>query len=168
LSLSKQARKLHFWISPIIFIPVVIIFSTGLLLQFKKQSNWIQPNVEITSDSKPIMLNTFLESAKTVKEAEISSWDDIDRIDIRPDKGIAKIRSKNNWEIQLDLESSEIYSVNFRRSDIIESIHDGSFFSDYVKFGLFFPSGILLIVLSFTGIYMFIIPIFRKRTKGKS
>ena len=66
------------------------------MLQFKKQSNWIQPNVEITSDSKPIMLNTFLESAKTVKEAEISSWDDIDRIDIRPDKGIAKIRSKNN------------------------------------------------------------------------
>ena len=54
-----------------------------------------------------------------MKEAEISSWDDIDRIDIRPDKGIAKIRSKNNWEIQLDLESSEIYSVNFRRSDII-------------------------------------------------
>jgi hypothetical protein len=114
------------------------------------------------------MLNLYLETAKTVSEAEISSWDDIDRIDIRPNKGIAKIRSKNNWEIQLDLESADIYSVSFRRSDIIESIHDGSFFSDYVKFGLFFPSGILLIVLSFTGIYMFIIPILKNRKKGKS
>jgi uncharacterized iron-regulated membrane protein len=168
LSINKQTRKLHYWISPIIFIPVVIIFSTGVLLQFKKQSNWIQPNVVITSKSKPVMLNAYLESAKTVSEAKIYSWNDIDRIDIRPNKGIAKIRSKNNWEIQLDIESAEIYSVSFRRSDIIESVHDGSFFSDYVKFGLFFPSGILLIVLSFTGIYMFIVPILRKKKKGKS
>jgi uncharacterized iron-regulated membrane protein len=168
LSINKQTRKLHYWISPIIFIPVVIIFSTGVLLQFKKQSNWIQPNVVITSKSKPAMLNSYLESAKTVSEAKIYSWNDIDRIDIRPNKGIAKIRSKNNWEIQLDIESAEIYSVSFRRSDIIESVHDGSFFSDYVKFGLFFPSGILLIVLSFTGIYMFIVPILRKKKKGKS
>tara|TARA_S200000501_G_scaffold376401_1_gene431260 strand:+ start:2187 stop:2693 length:507 start_codon:yes stop_codon:yes gene_type:complete len=167
LNLNKQTRKLHYWISPVIFIPVVIIFSTGVLLQFKKQSNWVQPNIEITSDSKPVMLNSYLESAKTVAEAEIISWDNIDRIDIRPDKGIAKIRSKNNWEIQLDLETSEIYSVNYRRSDIIESIHDGSFFTDYIKFGVFFPTGILMIVLSFTGIYMFIIPILRKRKKGK-
>ncbi len=168
MSINKQTRKLHYWISPIIFIPVVIIFSTGVLLQFKKQSNWIQPNVVITSKSKPVMLNSYLESAKTVSEAKIYSWNDIDRIDIRPNKGIAKIRSKNNWEIQLDIESAEIYSVSFRRSDIIESVHDGSFFSDYVKFGLFFPSGILLIVLSFTGIYMFIVPILRKKKKGKS
>ncbi len=168
MSINKQTRKLHYWISPIIFIPVVIIFSTGVLLQFKKQSNWIQPNVVITSKSKPVMLNAYLESAKTVSEAKIYSWNDIDRIDIRPNKGIAKIRSKNNWEIQLDIESAEIYSVSFRRSDIIESVHDGSFFSDYVKFGLFFPSGILLIVLSFTGIYMFIVPILRKKKKGKS
>jgi len=168
LSINKQTRKLHYWISPIIFIPVVIIFSTGVLLQFKKQSNWIQPNVVITSKSKPVMLNSYLESAKTVSEAKIYSWNDIDRIDIRPNKGIAKIRSKNNWEIQLDIESAEIYSVSFRRSDIIESVHDGSFFSDYVKFGLFFPSGILLIVLSFTGIYMFIVPILIKKKKGKS
>ena len=167
MSINKQTRKLHYWISPIIFIPVVIIFSTGVLLQFKKQSNWIQPNVVITSKSKPVMLNSYLESAKTVSEAKIYSWNDIDRIDIRPNKGIAKIRSKNNWEIQLDIESAEIYSVSFRRSDIIESVHDGSFFSDYVKFGLFFPSGILLIVLSFTGIYMFIVPILRKKKKGK-
>lgn len=168
MSINKQTRKLHYWISPIIFIPIVIIFSTGVLLQFKKQSNWIQPNVVITSKSKPVMLNSYLESAKTVSEAKIYSWNDIDRIDIRPNKGIAKIRSKNNWEIQLDIESAEIYSVSFRRSDIIESVHDGSFFSDYVKFGLFFPSGILLIVLSFTGIYMFIVPILRKKKKGKS
>ena len=167
MSFNKQVRKLHYWISPIIFIPVVIIFTTGVLLQFKKQSNWIQPNIEVISDSSPQLLNSYLEVVKNIKEAQINSWDDIERIDIRPSKGIAKIRSKNNWEIQIDLETIEVYSVNYRRSDIIESIHDGSFFTDYVKFGLFMPSCVLLIVLSFTGIFMFLLPIFRKKKKGK-
>ena len=140
--------------------------SSGIILQLKKQSNWIQPNVEVTSSSKPTMLQSYLDAVSTVKEANISSWDDIERIDIRPDKGIAKIKSKNNWEIQIDIETTEIYAKNYRRSDIIESIHDGSFFSEVVKYGWFLPSGILLLILSLTGIYMFFIPILRRRKKS--
>ena len=141
--------------------------ASGVLLQLKKQSNWIQPNVEVTSSSKPIMLQSYLDAVSTVKEANISSWDDIERIDIRPSKGIAKIKSKNNWEIQIDIETSEIYAANYRRSDIIESIHDGSFFSDIVKYGWFLPSGVLLLILSLTGIYMFFIPILSRRRRNK-
>ena len=141
--------------------------SSGILLQLKKQSNWIQPNVETVSSSKPIMLQSYLDAVSTIEEANISSWDDIDRIDIRPSKGIAKIKSKNNWEIQIDIETSEVYAVNYRRSDIIESIHDGSFFSEVVKYGWFLPSGILLLMLSLTGIYMFFIPILAKRKRNK-
>ena len=139
--------------------------SSGILLQLKKQSNWIQPNVETVSSSKPIMLQSYLDAVSTIKEANISSWDDIERIDIRPSKGIAKIKSKNNWEIQIDIETSEVYAVNYRRSDIIESIHDGSFFSEVVKYGWFLPSGILLLMLSLTGIYMFFIPILKRRRR---
>jgi len=139
--------------------------SSGILLQLKKQSNWIQPNVETVSSSKPIMLQSYLDAVSTIEEANISSWDDIDRIDIRPSKGIAKIKSKNNWEIQIDIETSEVYAVNYRRSDIIESIHDGSFFSEVVKYGWFLPSGILLLMLSLTGIYMFFIPILKRRRR---
>ena len=140
--------------------------SSGIMLQLKKQSNWIQPNVDITSSSKPIMLQSYLDAVSSVKEANISSWDDIERIDIRPGKGIAKIKSKNNWEIQIDIETTEIYAKNYRRSDIIESIHDGSFFSEVVKYGWFLPSGILLLILSLTGIYMFFIPILIRRKKS--
>ena len=140
--------------------------SSGIMLQLKKQSNWIQPNVEVTSSSKPIMLQSYLDAVSTVKEANISSWDDIERIDIRPDKGIAKIKSKNNWEIQIAIETTEIYAKNYRRPDIIASNHDGSFFSEVVKYGWFLPSGILLLILSLTGIYMFFIPILRRRKKS--
>ena len=39
-----------------------------------------------------------------------------------------KVRAKNNWEIQLDLEKGTILKTAFRRSDIIEQLHDGSWF----------------------------------------
>ena len=166
MSFKKKIRQIHYWVSPIVIIPIIIIVSSGIMLQLKKQLNWVQPNVEITSSSQPIMLQSYLDAAKSVKEANVSSWDDIERIDIRPDKGIAKIKSKNNWEIQIDIETTEIYATNYRRSDVIESIHDGSFFSEIVKYGWFLPSGILLLILSLTGIYMFFIPILKRRKKS--
>ena len=138
MKLNKKIRQVHYWISPFIIVPVILIFTTGVLLQLKKQSNWIQPSIEKTSPNKPTMLISYLEAAKSVPEANIKSWEDIDRIDIRPDKGIAKIRSNNHWEIQIDSETAEIFSVNYRRSDIIESVHDGS----------------LLAMLSLAGFYL--------------
>ena len=167
MKLNKKIRQIHYWISPFIIIPVILIFTTGVLLQLKKQSNWIQPSTDKVSDNKPTMLISYLEAAKSIPQAEISSWDDIDRIDIRPDKGIAKIRSNNHWEIQIDSKTAEVFSVNYRRSDIIESVHDGSFFTDYVKFGWFLPTGILLIVLSMSGIYMFLLPFVLRNKRAK-
>ena len=68
-------------------IPIIIMVASGVMLQLKKQSNWIQPNIETISSSKPVMLQSYLEAAISVKEANVSSWDDIERIDIRPGKG---------------------------------------------------------------------------------
>ncbi len=165
---NKQIRKIHYWISPFIFIPILIILSTGILLQLKKQSDWIQPPIQQGVSNIPsIEFEEMLEAAKSVLEAEINSWEDIDRIDVRPDKGISKIRSNNQWEIQIDNQTKEILSVEYRRSDVIESIHDGSFFTDYVKFGWFLPAAILLIFMSISGIYMFLLPLFMKRKKAK-
>ena len=168
MKLNKQLRKIHYWISPFIFIPILIILSTGILLQLKKQSDWIQPPIQQGVSNIPsIEFEEMLEAAKSELEAEINSWEDIDRIDVRPDKGISKIRSNNQWEIQIDNQTKEILSVEYRRSDLIATIHDGSFFSDYVKFGWFLPAAILLIFMSISGIYMFLLPLFMKRKKAK-
>ncbi len=53
MKLNKQLRKLHYWISPFIFLPVLVIFSTGVLLQLKKQSDWIQPPIQQGVNSTP-------------------------------------------------------------------------------------------------------------------
>ncbi|MGB0389028.1 MAG: PepSY domain-containing protein [Ardenticatenaceae bacterium] len=155
----KLTRKTHYWGSIIIAVPVLIVIVTGLILQVKKQSTWVQPpTIKGQGDTPTILFDQILDVAKTVPEAEISSWDDVDRLDVRPGKGVVKIRANNRWEIQADLQTTEILQVAFRRSDWLESIHDGSFFHENAKLWLFLPSGIILLVLWLTGIYMFILP----------
>ena len=168
MKLNKQLRKIHYWISPFIFIPILLILSTGILLQLKKQSDWIQPPIQQGVSNIPsIEFQQMLEAAKSVPEAEINSWDDIDRLDVRISKGIVKVRSNNRWEIQIDTYSGKVIQVAYRRSDIIEQIHDGSWFHDKAKLWIFLPSGIILFVLWITGFYMFLLPYIIKGRKNK-
>ena len=92
---------------------------------------------------------------------------DIDRLDVRPGKGIVKIRSKNNWELQLDLANANILSSKYRRSDFIESLHDGSFFGDWSKLIIFLANGLILLGLWFTGMWLWYLPVKVKRQKKR-
>ena len=105
--------------------------------------------------------------AKTVPQAEIASWDDIDRLDVRPSKGMVKVRGKNRWEIQIDAQTGEVLQVAFRRSDLIESIHDGTYFHDSFKLWVFLPAGLILAALSITGLYLFCLPYLAKRRQRR-
>jgi hypothetical protein len=164
---NKFNRKIHYWASIIVAIPILVIILSGLLLQTKKHFVWVQP-VELSGTGKipTISLEQILDVCRTVSEAEIKSWDDINRIDMRPSRGMLKVWSKNNWEIQIDTETGAVLQTAYRRSDIIESIHDGSFFHDAVKMWIFLPSGIVLLLLWLTGIYLFVIPLLALRRQN--
>ena len=161
---SRLNRIVHRWGSILIALPTLCVLSTGVLLQLKKQSSWIQPVTKRGSEVAPVLSFTkILEIGQSVPEAQIESWDDIDRLDVRPGKGVVKIRAKNRWEVQVDTSTGNILQVAFRRSDLIESIHDGSFFSDTAKLGIFLPSALILLILWGTGIYLFFLPHLAKR-----
>ena len=113
---------------------------------------------DIQSEDQSISFDEILTIAKTVPDAEIQSWEDIDRLDVRIQAGMVKVRSKNNWEIQIDTQSGTILQQAYRRSDIIESIHDGSWFHNKVKLWIFLPTGIVLLILWISGVYMLILP----------
>jgi len=153
---KKTNRQIHYWGSVIIIIPVLIVIGTGLLLQVKKQLTWVQPaTVKTSARELSLDFSQILEAATTVEQAGIKSWADVDRLDVRPGKGVTKIRAKNRWEIQIHNDSAAVLAVNYRRSDLIESIHDGSWFHDDAKLWLFLPAAVILLVLSLTGLYMF-------------
>ena len=84
---------------------------------------------------------------------------------MRPDKGIVKVRAKNRWEIQIDLERGTVLKTAYRRSDIIEKIHDGSWFHDAAKLWIFLPVGIIVLILWLSGMYLFFVPILAKRSR---
>ena len=106
-----------------------------------------------------------LEAASSDPHAEIADWDDIDRLDVRPGKGIVKIQSVNRWELQMDLGTGDILSSKYRRSDWLESLHDGSFFGDWSKLTIFLANGFILLALWLTGAWLWYLPIKVKRQK---
>jgi uncharacterized iron-regulated membrane protein len=159
MALPTLLRKLHYWGSIIIALPIAVVICTGLLLQLKKQVTWVQPKENKTS-AKVVAVSPerMLDAAKQASELQVSSWTDIARVDIRPDKGLIKISAVNHWELQLNAETGDPLQTAYRRSDLIESVHDGSWFHDNAKLWLFFPSGVLLFGLWLTGIYLFALP----------
>ena len=166
MKLSRQSRVFHRWGSIIALLPITTIIFSGIVLQLKKVSSYVQPPTQSGAGTEPaIGFDRILEVARTVPEAEIETWDDVDRLDVRPGKGVVKVRCRNRYEVQIDAETAEILQVAFRRSDLIESIHDGSFFNEHFKLWVFLPAGIVLAILLLTGIHLFFLPYLARRKR---
>lgn len=165
---NRLNRDIHHWGAIIISLPILIIIITGVLLLLKKDFNWIQPATVKGQGAVPIVsYQQILDTSRSVVEAEITDWSDIKKMDYRPSKGLVKVISRSNWEVQIDLSNGQLLNKAFRRSDIIESIHDGSFFHDKVKLWLFLPAAFGLFVLWITGMYLFFIRQFPKKRRKK-
>jgi uncharacterized iron-regulated membrane protein len=142
------------------------MIGAGLLLMVKKEFDWIQPPSQkgIERQLVPMAsMQDLFDAASAVEVAEFTRWDQLQRADLKPGKGIIKFVSKTDWEVQIDTHTTEVLSVAQRRSDVIESIHDGSFFADWVKLWVFLPAGIGLFVLWVSGIYLFTFTEYKKR-----
>ena len=170
MSAASTNRKLHRVGALVSALPVLVILLTGLVLQLKKEVSWIQPATLRGSGTVPsLSFDQLLEISRGVEEASIESWDDVDRLDVRPDKGVIKVRAQNRYEIQVDAETGEVLQVAYRRSDLIESLHDGSWFHPGVKLWVFLPAGLLLLLLWVSGVYLWLLPhlVRRRRREAK-
>ena len=153
-----------------IAVPLVVVIISGILLQLKKQLPYVQPVEQSGIVHEPVVTPAgYLEAINAAKQDGDVTWKDVQRIDIRPSKGIAKVILKSDVEYQIDLGTGHILQREIRRSDFIESLHDGSFFAgDISKLGVFLPAAIGLLVLCLSGIYMFWLPIIVKLRKRRA
>lgn len=165
--INYTLRKIHYWGAIIAAIPIIIVIVTGIILQVKKQWVWVQPKTMKGVAKEPQLSFTQILQVAQKADKGIATWEDVDRLDVRPGKGVVKVRGKNRWEIQIDAQTGEMLQVAYRRSDMMESIHDGSFFHDHAKLWLFLPSAIILLVLWVTGIYLFFLPLWRRAKKRR-
>lgn len=168
MKFSVLQRRLHRWGAIAVAAPLVLIISTGILLQLKKQSDWIQPPAQTGTPGRlEISFEEILAAAESA-DAGITSWGDVDRLDVRPHRGIAKVRGTNRWEVQVDTATGEVLQVAYRRSDLIESLHDGSWFHDSVKLWVFLPCAAVFLGLWITGLYLFILPHWVRRRRRRN
>lgn len=162
-------RKLHYWASAVVALPVLVILCSGILLQVKKHWSWVQPEKQRGTGTEPaIDLDGILESVRSAPELGVSSWEDVRRIDVRPGRGMAKVSLANGFEAQVDLGTGRLLQSASRRSDLIESIHDGSFLAgEWTKLGVFLPTGVLLLGLWATGMWLFWMPFAVRRRRKR-
>ena len=162
MKINRLIRDIHHWGSPILMLPLGVIIIAGLFLMLKKDVAWIQPPTQrsaiIIEAAPETTLAELYDAAAAIPELEITAWDEFDRVDVRADRGLVKFIAPNRWEAQIDMVSLEVLSLEYRRSDLIEQIHDGSFFADWVKTFIFLPVGVILLFLWLTGIWLFFEP----------
>lgn len=163
-------RKIHHWGSFVIALPLIIMIGAGILLMLKKEIEWIQPSSHKGSEKELVPMASMQDlftAAKSIEHAQFSSWGELVRADLKPGKGIIKFVSATHWEVQVDTSTAKVLHVAKRRSDVIEAIHDGSYFADWMKLGLFLPVGIILFILWLTGVYLFFLTEYKKAKKRK-
>lgn len=155
MRVSTVCRKVHYWGSILVAVPALVIIASGLLLQVKKQWHWIQPNEQRgTSTTPQVSFDQILSACVAEPRADVNGWDDIDRIDVRPGKRLIKVTTNDGHEIQLDPADGAVLQVAFRRSDVIEALHDGSWFGDIGQYGVFLTTGVGLLLLWITGLVL--------------
>jgi len=171
MSAAWWNRKIHYWLSLAIALPTLLMLTTGVVLHMKKRSAWIQPPEHRGSTpltERMVTLPQLLSVCRTVPEAGVQEWEDITRVDFRPKRGLIKVITKKDWEIQVNAETGAVLQTAYRRSDVIEAMHDGSWFHDLAKDFLFLPSGVALLLLWITGMYLFALPIWVRARKKRA
>ncbi|MDA1259436.1 MAG: PepSY-associated TM helix domain-containing protein [Planctomycetota bacterium] len=168
-SLPFWTRKLHRWGAVFVAVPFLLILVTGMLLQFKKDAAWIQPpTMRGAAETPSVSFETILAAAASVAEANIHGWEDVDRLDVRPGRGIVKVQALSGVEVQVDTATGEVLQSMVRRSDLIESLHDGSWFHERAKLWVLFPVALVLVSLWATGVYLWLLPGMTRRRKART
>lgn len=161
----------HKWTGIALAASLSVTSVTGFLLLVKKRVDWIQPPT-LTGAPGDVPAFISLGEAYDVVFAAghpgFTGPDDVDRIDVRPGDRVYKVRSKHDHaEIQVCAVTGEILNVATRRSDLIEEIHDGSFFGDAAH-GWYMPAvSAALLFMVFSGLWLWIEPGVRKRRRRR-
>ena len=174
-------RKVHRTTGALLFVFFFIISITGLLLGWKKHSgDLILPKTysgTSTNLTNWLPVDSLHQHAVRILHDSVDPGlsPEIDRIDMRPDKGTVKfVFADHFWGLQLDGATGKLLHIDRRRSDFIEKVHDGSILDYYLgtesgQLKLLYTSimGIALLIFTITGFWLWYGPK-RMREKKKA
>jgi uncharacterized iron-regulated membrane protein len=174
----RLARSVHRATGALLFVFFFVVACTGLLLGWKKDTGGLilaETHRGSSADLKDWLPVHVLHEKALAAMRESVSPDlslELDRIDIRPDKGVVKfVFVEHYWGVQLDGATGEVLHVERRRADFVENVHDGSVL-DYlagtggqIKLAYTSVMGLALLTFTVTGFWLWYGP---KRFRAKS
>lgn len=164
----RIVRKIHRITSIYLFVVFIIVSITGLFLGWKKHSSGIiqaenrqGTSVDFTSW---LPVDSLYKNACAYLRDSVSQGVsvELDRIDIRKDKGMAKFVFKHGfWGVQIDGATGQLLAIERRNSDFIEQIHDVSILdtifntsNGQIKLVYTSIAGLTLLIFSLTGFWL--------------
>ena len=156
----RNFRNYHKMVGLTIAVLLLISAITGILLALKKEFDVLQPPTqagesEMLADWKPIGELAAIAEAAFYQKYPEEKGNSIERMDVRPSKGVVKVLFKKGWwEVQIDGSSGEVKSIAKRHSDWIEALHDGSIISDGFKLISMNFLGLGLLIMIITGLWL--------------
>jgi len=167
-STARVIRKIHRITASFLSVALLIVAVSGILLGWKKNSNGYLHPVSQTGTTTHLSQSLPLDSLNAIAIRTLHETgrnglsEELDRIDIRPDKGMVKFVFAHHYHgIQIDGATGRVLSIENRRSDLVEDIHDMSFIDhilgiDGEVFKLIYTSftGLSLLVFTVTGIWL--------------
>lgn len=160
LDVSKYSRHVHTWGGVLTALLVTVIGVSGIMLNHKRGLG-LMPEVEGPGGGLVGALS--LEALGDLARAALDDPDTpIDRMDVRPDDGLIKVRfdDPDVTEVTVALHDGTILHVGPRRDVFMEKLHSGEILGDGWIL-LSDAAAVALIVLLATGFWLWLMPRFR-------
>lgn len=164
---SRRARAVtrwmfytHLWLGVLVAFLVTIIAVTGIMLNHKHALG-LMPETRLQqpgafAEALPLPALARMASAAVTPEVAASG---IDRMDVRPDKGLIKVRFNDTriTEVTLALHDGALLVMGLRNDSFLEQLHSGDVFGSE-GYLLSDMAAAALILLLLSGFWMWLYP----------
>ena len=130
---ARGVYYLHRWLGVAATGLLIIICLTGILLNHKEALGLMPdvPNEPSGPFPEALPLSVLAAEAEAAVRPEVSSAG-INRMDVRPDMGLVKVRydDRRVTEVTLDINTGEVLNIGERNDHFLERLHSGALFGD--------------------------------------
>ena len=177
MSILHQSRILHRKFASVLFSFFFLIGLTGSLLAFKSAfTKTVYENKSITAEadlSKFLPLASLENSATSIlNEKADTDFKKSEKVEIKMSKGTILFYYKDSYSVLINASSGAPILIEKKFGSLIQDIHDGAILDSWItnKLSLFKKSysiimGLSLLILTFTGTYLWYKPILIKKNR---
>ncbi|MFO7767390.1 MAG: PepSY-associated TM helix domain-containing protein [bacterium] len=162
--IARAMFYIHLWLGVLATAILLVLAVTGFLLNHKRPLG-LMPDVSSPGieDVREVLTLNELTAAALAAVPGPAADAGIDRMDVRLDKGLVKVRfdDRTVTEVTLDLRTAEVLERGERNDVFIEKLHSGEVFGD--AWVLLSDAGaVALVLLLVSGYWLWLYP--RSRT----